>query len=251
MKFQNRYKIICILALIFFSNKILLSLPLNKEDDDYFNSEISFVDDSTFMNFDNNIKIIQKEEGNIEIIKTLTRDSLLISIEKYIRKDNRTIPFGESIFYHQNGKIKALINYNESGEFENELFTYYENGSIRRHDFYKNGNLDSGNCFDRNGNVIPHFTYRIEPYIDLNLMSSKLIYPKKLRQLGIQENFIIKVFFDSTGTPLKFKFNNKNSQEFIDEIIRVLTTYKLYRIPEVDGYPISIWITLPINFRLR
>lgn len=77
------------------------------------------------------------------------------------------------------------------------------------------------------------------------------MYPEILRRNRIENNIIIKVYYNHDGTPLKFKFNKDTKKESIDEIIRVLTSYKLYEPPLLDGEPVNLWMSVPIQFRIR
>jgi protein TonB len=234
--------------ILFYLLNLQISLPFS-DDDEYFNSEISFIDYDEYPEL-SYIKLQQNYNDTL-IVKTLSQDSILLSIEKFVEKHNKSIPFGESIYYYKNGLVRAKINYNENGKYDKELISYYLNNQMKRHDYYSNGKLDSGKCYDIDGNEIPHFPYKTEPYLDLNLLSKVLVYPEKLRRVGNMDKIRIKVFYDYNGTPLIFKFNKFTKQEFIDEIIRVLTSYNLYTPPKVDGEPFNLWIVIPIQFRLR
>jgi hypothetical protein len=229
---------------------ILISCSIVNHIENDYDAEISFADDISIADSNKNITFIQMDNNNITVVKTLTKDSNLISIESFIDY-KKSIHYGESRYFHTGGKLKTLINYNKMGKLDGELKTFYENGTLRRNDYFKDGKLDSGQCFDLTGKEIQHYPYIVLPIIDLDLISLKLTYPENLRKFGSQEKILIRVYVDSTSTPIKFKYSKKHSQEFIDEIIRVLTSYRVFRTGEIDGYPVGQWLVIPFMFRLH
>lgn len=51
--------------------------------------------------------------------------------------------------YYNNGQIRLIINFKES-KVHGVLVAYWKNGSIKRKDLYKEGDLIEGSCWDQN-----------------------------------------------------------------------------------------------------
>lgn len=187
------------------------------------------------------------KDGNFHISE-FTNDSILIAS---IYKNSKQAQIGEHKYYFKNGKIKEIINYNQKGMYNGELSTFYENGNKKRHDFYTNDKLDSGTCWDINGKQIDYFDYVKGPGADLKLLSKQLIYPSNLISENVEEKIVIELLLDSSGIPLKFKYDKNHSKEFIEEIARVIKKYGKFMPAIQDGIPTKCRISIPISFSLN
>jgi antitoxin component YwqK of YwqJK toxin-antitoxin module len=124
---------------------------------------------------------IEKDSNDIHIVQTYSKDSILISIERYIDYKN-SIHTDESRFWYRDGNLKKIINYNKDGKKERKLITYHNNGQIKRDDSYKMDLLISGKCYDSLGNEVQYFPYETDPIVDMKQFSNCLKYPENLRR---------------------------------------------------------------------
>jgi len=241
----------CLIKLILFNTIICLLIScspdfryISKD----FNKEIivntKYVNDKSKL-----IKQIDIQKDGSTIVKTFTKDSILISSERYINyKEEQYI--GESTYWYENGKIKKIINLKKNGILDGVLKTYYIDGKIKRNDIYKNEKLIDGNCFDSTGNKIKYFPYISEPLMDLALLSECLVYPESMRRQNIQEEVILKILFDKNGKIVKITYDDKNLDEFLNEAIRCILKMK-FEPGYLDGEASEFTVFVPISFRLR
>ncbi len=192
---------------------------------------------------------IEYDSNGIHIVQTYSKDSILISIERYIDYKN-SIHKDESRFWYPDGNLKKTINYNKVGKKEQKLITYHNNGQIKRENLYKNGKLIIGKCYDSLGNEVKYFPYETEPIVDLNQISNCLKYPENLRRQDIEEIVEIKFWLDKKGKIIKIEYDNLHSPEFVNEAVRCILNSDMQPAYE-DGEPIICRVHIPITFRLR
>lgn len=89
-------------------------------------------------------------QGQLITALGLTNEALFnsnteISID--IDKDEFT-----SYSYYESGELKAIKPIVD-GKFEGELLSFYRNGSLKRREFFENGNSIGGVCFDMDGKI--------------------------------------------------------------------------------------------------
>ena len=191
---------------------------------------------------------IEKDSNGIHIVQTYSKDSILISIERYIDYKN-SIHTDESRFWYPDGNLKKTINYNKVGKKEQKLITYHNNGQIKREDLYKNGKLITGKCYDSLGNEVKYFPYETEPIVDLNQISNCFKYPENLRRQDIEERLIAKILVDKKGKIIKIKYDDLHSPEFVNEAVLCILKSNIQPAYE-DGEPILCWVSIPIMFRI-
>lgn len=94
--------------------------------------------------------------GNI-IVKTTYPDGAIRSLScfKDIMKETHT---GEAKFWDYDGNLLKVENYNDDGSLESRK-TFHPNGQIKRDDYYAEGGLISGKCFDSLGYEITYFPF--------------------------------------------------------------------------------------------
>jgi hypothetical protein len=225
---------------------IYLSCSSLKDESKYFNDVYKFSDID--IEKDYAYEIVDTLKDGIYNIRHYSKDSILI-LSFFENSESENV--GEYKSWYSNGNLQEIKNYNQKSQYHGEIKTFYENGNKKRHDYFKNNKLDSGTCWDISGKLIKHFDYEKEPTVDLQLLSKSLIYPENMRRISKEDRIYIRLLLDPTGTPIKFKYDNKHSKEFISEIARVIMIPGIFRPAFIENVPIECWITIPINFRLR
>jgi hypothetical protein len=206
--------------------------------------------DSTF----NNIELKSIDSNGYTIIKTLSKDSTLISIESFDNEtDRRSI--GESKYYYPNGNLKRLIYYKKKN-FYSKVKTFYSNGALKRDDSFNDTKFISGTCYDSLGNKIAHTDFEIDPTLDIKLLQNCLKYPEKLRRLNYEEKVILRLFVNKSGKIIAVKFDSNNSSEFVNRAIKCIKKlnekYDNFVKPMyLDNEPDDSWVSIPIVFILK
>jgi hypothetical protein len=242
---NNFYILVCFTAFIAIS--CVSSYKYRYETKNY-NAVYKFTDKDIIIEDDFDYEIIDTLKDGSYYHKQYTKDSNLIAIYHNNLKPGIGCDLQN---WYLNGKLRDSWYRNDKGEFQGIVKSFFENGNKRRLDYYNNGKLDSGTCWDINGNILKHFDYEREPGVNIQDISKNLIYPENLRRLNIEESIIARILIDSSGTPIRFSYDNNHSKEFIDEIARVIMLPGIFTPALRDNIPIMCWVSVPINFRLK
>lgn len=237
----------------------------------HYNAVYRFSEFETDIENNFSYQIIDTLKNGLILSKQFSKDSILIS--SFFRNPKNKI-VGELKKWYQNGKLKEVKNYSDSGGlfgeykyyYENGIIkqnlnfinaklngivkTYFENGNIRRLDYYTNDRLDSGTCWNSQGNIVKHTDFEKKPDLNMKLFSNNLIYPENLRISNIEERVIIKVYIGANGVPINFKYDNNHSKEFISEIARVVNIPNIFKPAFHEDVPFDCIVDMPVNFRL-
>lgn len=157
---------------------------------------------------------------------------------------------GKYFTYFDNGNLESEINYNNDSELDGLLTKFYKNGKLKREDFYKEGNLINGTCYDSSGNKVDYTPLFVEPLIDLNIISNCLKYPSILKKQDVQEKLLLKILISKNGEMMKVYWDKNNDPLFVHESINCIPMGILKPAYE-DGEAVSCWITIPLAFRLK
>ena len=211
-----------------------------------FNTEI-IIDSSYFLNQEKLHKKVIEKNGNLTLVKTYSLDKILLSNETFSDYEG-LIYYGISNYYYPYGKIKATIEYDEYGCFNNILTTYHQNGIIKRNEKYIHGELFSSTCYDSNGEQIYYNPFYISPELNFSQVYTHLIYPESLKQKNIIELFQFKILLNSIGKIVKIKYDNKNSQEIIQSTLEPVLKYLIVTPCYINDEPVEQWVTITLDF---
>jgi len=193
-----------------------------------------------------------KKSGTIRTIDVLGN---LISDIEYGNMSN-FLKEGKSVYYYEDGKIKAIENYS-NGKLEGSLISYYENGSQIRDDVFENGVLISGKCYTTSGADTAYFDYqKAAEYkggdIAMNAFLIRNInYPKKAMEKKIAGTVYLNFIVEKNGTVSDIVVLNKVNELLKTEAVRVVKLMKDWEPAILEGKPVRVRYTLPITFKLR
>lgn len=175
---------------------------------------------------------------------------------RYSTDRTEKIQIGVSQKWHANGQIKSKIKY-ENGLLSDTLFTFWENGQLKRQDIYKNGKFVKGNCYNISGKKIPHYDYEEMPkypggdnqlYMDI---FNTMIFPEIVKTKHLKTKVIVRFVVDSDGNVKDIEIPEDTHPDLKNEVIRVLTSLKRWQPGLVDGEPVKVHYTVPFNFEVR
>lgn len=93
---------------------------------------------------------------------------------------------------------------------------------------------------------IPNIT---EPWIDLNDIQRRVIYPDDARRNGIEGKVVIRVLVDRNGKPIRYRADESNPffEKAAAEAIMSATFTPAMR----GNIPVKAWVSIPVAFRLN
>jgi periplasmic protein TonB len=180
------------------------------------------------------------------------KESEIFTLFDPINKIEDTISFSYAKTWYKNGNLKSLICRRDD-TFSDTLKTYWENGSIKRKDFFQEGKLINGHCYDSFGLEINHFDYEIMPQYpggERNLLSTigqKIQMPKFIRDNGLKIRVIVRFAIDESGNVTNVSMLEGYNKEVNDAAIEVISQLRKFKPGLVDGVPTKVWYMVPIN----
>ncbi|MBI5325589.1 MAG: energy transducer TonB [Ignavibacteriae bacterium] len=89
-----------------------------------------------------------------------------------------------------------------------------------------------------------------EPYIDLAELQRKIVYPEMARRAGVEGKVTVRVYVNKDGRPSK-TIIEASDNELLNDAARSAIMKSVFTPAIQNGSPVALWVSIPINFRLR
>ena len=194
--------------------------------------------------------LIQTVKDSMEVLNYIN-----IFTNKEINMMRRKIE-GRYREWFENGQLSKDFQV-ENGRKNGKLNFYWDNGTPRRNDVYSNGELISGTCYDKAGNVITHFDVDMQATFPGgkdamdNYIRTNLQYPKNSIQNNTQTTVIVNFVLDINGRINRIWISKSTDKELKTEAIRLVRNMPKW-LPELkDGELVASIQKVAINFSLK
>jgi protein TonB len=163
---------------------------------------------------------------------------------------------GLSKTWDKTGYLKSEIDY-LNNKYHGNLVTYWPDGKLKRKDMYAEGKLISGICYDSIGSEIDHFPYEQMPQYPggdqmlFKYLGTSVRYPVSAQKAGIQGRVIVQFNVDKEGRIVDLKVVRSVQSDLDFEAVRVVKNMPDWIPGKVDGLPVKVRYTLPVNFKLQ
>jgi len=180
------------------------------------------------------------------------KDSLPVS-EGCFHNNKRV---GEWKDLYSDGKARVVRNYNNEGEYHGMFTVYYPDGSVRRSDSYKNGELKEGKCYTAAGADTTWFAYEIYPEFPggdnkrFEYLVNSVVYPKGAREAGIQGIVYVTFVVEKDGSISDVKLLRGVHPLLDEETLRVMRGMPRWIPGRLDGRPVKVQFNMPLKFTL-
>jgi len=195
-----------------------------------------------------------EHDSNKVVVRSFYESGQIKSVEPFFPYKGKKY-HGTYMQWFENGQLKIEANYEEN-ILHGEVKTYYENGNLRRQDFFDNGSLIIGNLWDIEGHEIPHFDYFILAQFQggesgmMNYLRNNIVYPKKSKRKGIQGRVIVGFVVEKDGSISDVKVWQGVNAELDKEAIKVVSGMPNWIPGTLDGEKVRVFYYLPIRFTL-
>lgn len=89
-----------------------------------------------------------------------------------------------------------------------------------------------------------------EPSLDMNELRRRLEYPELARRAGIQGKVYIRVLVGTDGKPKRYIVEHSDNELLTEAAVKAVMSMTFT--PAIqNGQPIAVWVSIPIDFRLR
>jgi len=162
---------------------------------------------------------------------------------------------GTQRFWFRNGQLKLSVDYVDN-KLHGNVWTYWQNGQIKRRDTFENNQFVTGFCYDSIGNKIEHFDFVVLPTFPggekmlLEFLKHNIHYPSYDAEFGIQGKVVVKFVVSKDGTPTKIGIKTSVDRDLDKEALRVVRAMPKWSPCLYDGEPYDSWFILPVIFRM-
>lgn len=180
--------------LFLFFNFLILAIPTIAQDTTYLDHQwlpIGMDENYTYL------QVTRKDSTNPNrLTKFIFLKSGQLSQQTEYFKGSQEIKNGTEYEWYEDGKLKSEIQYSMGG-FHGNLITYYQDGTLKRKDYFENEKLIKGQCFDKSGKKTKHFPYLILPSFPggvpklYQFLSKNMIYPQDLARAGLEDRVVV------------------------------------------------------------
>jgi TonB family protein len=166
------------------------------------------------------------------------------------------LPIAKHLRWYSNGQLHTEEN-RVKGKVSDTLRTYYEDGKLKRLEFWSDGQFVSGNCYSREGEVITRTPYIVEPTFPGGLeamfqfIRREVKHPKEFLKIAEGGEARVSFMVLKDGRLANIQLLEATAEPFGKEALRVVKKMPRWIGGSVDGNP-EVWEhTLPINFAIE
>jgi TonB family protein len=195
----------------------------------------------------------------------LQSKSLMAEYEAYDKKSTNTNNKVSATLPIKNGKYeewyisgeKRVICYYSEDKLNGEFKVFYPNGNLKRFEFWRMGEWQSGECFDELGNKTQYCSYQeMAEYIGgipelFKFIGKTLVYPQYAIRNGIEGKVYVNFTIDIDGSIVNVKIIKGVEKHLDDEAIRIIKKMPKWKPGRFEGNLVKTDFALPINFKLE
>lgn len=158
--------------------------------------------------------------------------------------------------WFENGKLQRE-NVFAVGKIVGPNLAYWENGQLRRQENYSNDKFVSGKSYNQEGKEIEYSPVDVMPEFPggetalMEYISKNLKYPEEMQKMGIQGKSVVYFVVMKDGSIGNIEILRSATKGLDEEAIRVIKSLPTWKPGLLDGEPVSVFYTLPVNFNLK
>jgi TonB family protein len=141
-----------------------------------------------------------------------------------------------------------------------ELWYYYGNGQLKRHERYTGEKRTLAQCFAKDGQPITFFEYSIMPVYPegngeeaaiVNAIVRKLVYPKSALKSKITGRVLLRFVVTPTGGITHVEVKESAHPDLNAAAVAALLKLKRFKPGQEDGKPVAVHFEVPLNFTIK
>lgn len=118
-------------------------------------------------------------------------------------------------------------------------------------DLNRSGKVDIKKQVEDEPDIDAFIAVEKDPYVDLGKLQKSIVYPEMARRANIEGRVVVRVLVGADGKARKAVVEDSDNVMLNDAAIKAINDYGTF-IPAIqNGQPITCWVSIPINFRLR
>lgn len=171
-------------------------------------------------------------------------------LEQYFSSFKERTLEGTKKVWREDGSLINEINYSK-GEYHGFWMSYWNNGQLKRKDYYKRGKLKEKNVWDMAGNPVkwyprmqrPEFPGGEKARVKYIIKNTKT--PKGVAGGKVKVGFVVNV----DGSITDVEIEESTSPALNLAAYNTVAQMPAWQPGKIDGEPVRVKLTLPLNFR--
>lgn len=211
------------------------------------------------------LKVAFRKKPEIRNIRFLYSDAPLADYMAFDKKvENKQkdvnavyeVKEGKYTEWYANGAKKVECYYTDN-KLNGEFLHYYPSGELKRKEIWKQGEWQSGKCFDTDGTETEYCSYQeLAEYVGglgalYKFLGENIKYPIEAMAFGIQGTVKLRfnVIEDGSLTDIEVV---QSIDKYLDaEALRVVALMPKWKPARMEGKLVKMDFTLPLRFRLE
>lgn len=175
--------------------------------------------------------------------------------KRYLKGGERMFS-GVDTFFFKNGHINYIIHYHDSKQ-NGELLSFYDNGKLRRKEYYQYDSLLSSSCYTIAGDDTACFPFRVNPEYPGGenerkaFIKNNVNYPTEALEDDIEGSVIISFIVQEDGSYSSFRVIKSPHPILSQEALRVAQMMPKWKPGLLDGEPAKMLMNMPVKFRIE
>ena len=202
-------------------------------------------------------QVIFRNDTDTQLVKVLSfkAGGILLCEANYYPYSPKPVFHGVSRQY-KDGQLEEERFYT-NGRLNGYLQTYWENGRIKRKDWYEKGDFVRGNCYGLNGNDSTWFPYEslasFPGGIDSlrRFITKNIKYPPMATLEGKEGTVKVSFIVNKEGSLDSIRVINPIYPPFEREALRLVGLMPKWIPGRIDGRTVNMAFLLPVTFRLN
>ena len=191
--------------------------------------------------------------GEQNLITTLYRtNGEIVKQRSFLEVRKKLTLHGLQKTWYDNGQLYYQETY-KKGKRHGDLLAYWEDGSRRRHDSFKNGKLKSGRIWNRQGQEEEHYPVMIPAQFPggekaiAEFLRKNLPVPESQERNTVVKT-LAKIRIGTDGYIQEIKIVEGAPHYYNAILTQTLLNMPKWNPGSFMGEPIELWYTLPVNF---
>lgn len=211
---------------------------------------------------------LPSDEGAHRRIDRTFRDSLsgtervynaagkLLEITPYANMAH-LVKLGPQTTYYETGQLHTKDDY-VGAKRNGEFIVYYPEGQVKRRETYVADERKSEACFAKDGSSVPYYPYEVMPVYErggqeeiVRAVQFNTRYPVQALRNQEQGRVFVSFTVNEAGKVENVQVVKGVSPSLDAETVAAVRKLKAFTPGRLDGEPVSVSFTVPINYSIR
>lgn len=199
-------------------------------------------------------RVVSKDEAGEDRYKETTYNAAGViqyssTFDRYHSKKKSEVSYCK---YYPSGQLHMQREMRK-GKRHGRFLSYWENGTLKREDYYVKGKFTSGTCWDNNGKEVSYYPFEVPAVYpggmqNINTFIKNSMDPKYNTSRYAGSKVLVKLAILENGKVSDIEIVRGGPVELLVEAVRLVESMPAWTPGRRDGIPIKTKQVLPIVF---